>query len=194
VKEFIKRNFTVVLAFLLPVFLIIGVALSVYLPSARLQTDYNFVYVLCGDTTDYYSYRCEDYLRQRYSIEDDRISLNEVSLNYDVNKDEISSSVENYTSRFFLHDTEANESREITLDEVQILRFSNLVTSPDGITVSNIYNRSPNFFLIVDGNSSYGYYLTKGKVKSKLNLINDDDRYYYRGNFKFIGWVLPNEN
>ena len=35
------------------------------------------------------------------------------------------------------------------------------------------------------------YYIVKGKGKDRLNLINDTDRYYYRNNFQFIGWVLP---
>ena len=77
------------------------------------------------------------------------------------------------------------------------MKLSNLLTSPDGVTVSNnrSYNGGYDLFIFGGGGySSYGYYLTKGKSKRKLNLINDTDRYYYSNNFQFLGWVLPRGN
>ena len=95
----------------------------------------------------------------------------------------------------FLHDTKKNESREITLAEAQMLTLNNLLTSPDGVTVSSNYSyNGGDFFPFSGGRSSYGYYLTQGKSKSKINLINSTDQYYYQNNFQFIGWVLPGRN
>lgn len=193
-KEFLKKNFAIVLAFVLPVALIAIIALSIYLPSLFLSTGYNFVYSSCTDGTNYHPYYCNNYLQKRYSVINGKIVVNSIDPAQDSDKDGILDINENYTARIFLHDTKKNESREITLEEAQTLSLSGLLTSPDGVTVSSIYDRGADFFFFFDGGSSYGYYLTKGKSRSKLNLINNDDRYYYRDNFQFIGWVLPGRN
>ncbi|MEX1997323.1 MAG: hypothetical protein WEA04_01430 [Candidatus Andersenbacteria bacterium] len=184
-NEFLKKNFAILLAFILPVALIAIIALSTYLPSLFLSTNYNFIYSSCTDGTNYYySYRCDNYLQKRYSVVNNKLVANAVDPNQD-------------TARIFLHDTKKNESREITLEEAQTLSLNSLLTSPDGITVSSYYDRNNDgdfFFIFGGGSSSYGYYLTKGKSRSKLNLINRDDQYDYRDNFQFVGWVLPGRN
>lgn len=190
-KEFLKKNFAIVLAFVLPIALIATIALSTYLPSFFLSTDYNFIYSSCTDGTNYYSYSCNDYLQNQYSVVNGKIVVNSIDPAQDSDTDSVPDINENYTTHIFLHDTKKNESREITIEEAQSFFLNDLLTSPDGVTVSSHYDRGVNFFLVFDGGSSYGYYLTKGKSRSKLNLINRDDRYYYRDNFQFIGWILP---
>lgn len=204
--EFLRKNFAILLAFILPIVLIAIVALSTYLPSLFLSTSYNFIYTSCTDGTNYYySFNCDSYLQKRYSVVSNKLVANNIdpslnlgndkmpALNSDNNK--IPDINENYTARIFLHDTAKNESREITFEEAQTLTLNSLLTSPDGITVSSYYDRSGgDFFIFGGGSSSYGYYLTKGKSKDKLNLINNTDQYYYRNNFQFIGWVLPGRN
>lgn len=181
-REFIKKNFVILLAFALPIIFIAIIALSTYLPSLFISTDYNFIYSSCTDGSNYYSYRCDGYLQKRYSVMDDKLIINTIP---DVD--------EGYTARIFLHNTEKNESREITVEEAQTFMLNGLLTSPDGVTVSSYYNRGAGFFLF-DAGSSYGYYLTKGKIRSKLNFINQDNQYYYRDNFQFIGWILSKKN
>ena len=194
-KEFIKKNFTILLAFALPIVLIVIVALSAYLPSLFISTKYNFVYILsCTESVDRYLYRCENYLQERYSIVDDKLVVNLIDPERVSDENRVPTNKENYTTRIFLHDNESNESREITLKEAQTLTLNSLLTSPDGITISSNYHRGSDFFFIFNGSSSYGYYLTKGKSKSKLNLINNGDRYYYQNNFKFIGWIVSEVN
>lgn len=187
-NDFLRKNFALLLAFLLPIGLITAVALSMYLPSLFLSTDYDFVYTACTNGRNYYPYRCDSYLKDRYAVEEGK--LVQVTVETAENLDE------QYVDRIFLHDTKKNESREITLEEAQTLTLNDLLTSPDGITVSSSYDRRGGdvFFLFGGGTSTYGYYLTKGSSKSKINLINTDDRYYYRDNFRFIGWVLPSRN
>jgi len=194
-KEFLKKNFAILLAFILPVAFISIVALSTYLPSYFLLTDYNFVYSLCTEGANYYSYQCDNYLQKRYSVVNGKLVVNSIDPAQDSDKDGVPDINEKYTARIFLHDTKKNESREITLEEAHMLTLNGLLTSPDGVTVSSNYNRGANFFLFFDGGSSYGYYLTKGRNnRNKLNLINRDDRYYYRDNFQFLGWVLSGRN
>ena len=146
----------------------------------------------------YYPYYCNNYLQKRYSVADNKLVVNPVDLAQDSNKDGVPDYNKNYdyTARIFLHDTKKNESREITLAETQTLSLNSLLTSPDGVTVSSHYDRNGSdfFFIFGGGSSSYGYYLTKGKSRSKINLINSTDQYYYRNNFQFVGWVLPGRN
>lgn len=194
-NTFLRKNFALILAFLLPIVLIVVIALSTSLPSLFLSTDYNFVYSACTDGHRNYSYPCDSYLKKRYSVVGDKLVLLPVNTMEDSNGDGKPDFIGQYTDRIFLHDTQKNESREITLAEAQTLTLQNLLTSPDGVTVSGHYERrSGGFFPFDGGSSSYGYYLTKGRSRSKLNLINSSDQYYYQNNFQFIGWVLPSRN
>jgi hypothetical protein len=192
-KEYLKQNLTLVLAFSLPVILILVVALSTYLPSLFLSTNHNFIYAYCDDRTNYY-YECNDYLQKRYTVTNDKLLINDIDTTVDRDGDGLPDGDKAFSSRIFIHDTEKNESREITSEEAQTLSLSSLLTSPDGVTVSSDYNRGANFFFIFDGGASYGYYLMKGGSQKKLNLINSNDRYYYADNFHFIGWVTPGRN
>jgi len=194
-KEFIKKNFAILLAFVLPIVLIIIVALSTYLPSLFLTTNYNFVYSSCSNDTDYYSYRCSNYLKKFYTVIDGKLVVNVIDPTQDSNNDGIPDIKEKYTTRIFLHDTKNNESREITLSEAQGLTLNELLTSPDGVSISGNYDKGADFFpLMMNSGSSYGYYLMKGKSKNKLNLINNENRYYDQNNFQFIGWIVPDKN
>lgn len=193
-KEFFKHNFIILLAFALPLALIAILVLSTYLPSLFLSTDYNFLYVTCTDGRDPYPYYCPNYLQKRYAAVNGKFVVYEVDPAQDSDNDKIPDINENYIARIFLHDTRKNESREIALEEAKTLTLNGLLTSPDGVTVSADYDRDGDFFFLFDGGSSYGHYLVKGKRRSKLNIINDDDRYSYRNNFQFIGWVLPGRN
>lgn len=197
-KEFIKKNFAVLLAFVLPILLIVIVALSTYLPSFFLSTHYNFLYTACADGSshNYYPYYCNNYLEKRYSVLFDKLIEHPVDLTIDSNKDGRPDFDGKYNARIFLHDTKKNESREITFEEARLLTLNPLLTSPDGVTVSSSYsyNGGGDLFFFGGGRSTYGYYLMKGKSKSKLNLINTSDQYYYQNNFQFLGWVLPGRN
>lgn len=193
-KNLFKENFAIVIAFSLPVILILVIALSTYLPSLFISTSYNFIYSSCTDAANYYSYRCDNYLQERYSVVDSKLVINDIDPNQDSDNDGISDISENYTARLFLYDTKNNETREITLEEAETFTLNKLLTSPDGVTVSSHYDRKADFLFLFDNDSSYGHYLMKGKAKSKLNLINTEDRYYYQNNFQFIGWVLPGRN
>lgn len=189
-KEYAKKNFAILLAFALPSVLIIVVALSVYLPSLFITTDYDFIYTMCTDNNNNYSYRCNEYLQKRYSVADGKLVVNSVTLDPDINRD-IKPDFSNYIDRIFLHDTKKNESREISLEEAKTMNLSGLLSSADGVIVSSFYNSGGSFFVFGGGPSSYGYYLTKGRGKVRLNLINSINQFYYQDNFRFIGWVLP---
>ena len=188
-----KKHAFVIVAFALPILLIVGIALSIYLPSAFLSTDYDFVYATCdAGRNDYYDrYDCDLYLDRLYAVENGRLIKQDIPDAQDTDKDGTPDVEEGYITRLFLHDTESNTSTEITFEEAQEIELSGLITSPDGVSVEGIYSRSAEFFPLFGGSSQYGYYLTKGDKHTKLNLINEENNYYYRNNFKFIGWIVP---
>lgn len=190
-KTLLKEHFAIVLAFLLPTVLIVIVAANIYIPSFLLSTDYNFLYVTCSTGTARYPYYCDNYLQELYVIVDNKLVIRQVSPTRDSDKDGVPDIDENYTAHIFLHDTKKNESREIVLVDAQSMTLDSLVTSPDGLIVKGERGRYTSLFPFFGSSSSYGYYLAKGDKKSKLHLAYDDDSYYYRSNFHFIGWVLP---
>ncbi len=188
---FIKQHFIVMLAFMLPLLLIGGLAVSIYLPSLLLSTAYDFVYATCDDGSRYYyNYNCGNYLHDLYAVENGKLVLRDADPMQDLDNDETSDVNEYYVTRLFLHNTHTNEGKEITLSEAQALNFNGLITSPDGVSVEGAYDNDADFFIFFGASSDYGYYLTKGNKRSRLNLVNEDNRYYHRDNFKFIGWVI----
>ncbi len=193
-KEFIKKNFAVLLAFILPLLLIIIVTLSIYIPSLFVSTEYNFVYASCSNGTSVYPDDCYTYLQKFYSVVDGKIVKNTVPLNNNYNNPKTTAYFDDkYAAHIFLYDSKKNESKEISFDQAQSLALNDLLTSPDGVMVSSGYNYGGGcdfFFFGGCGGSSYGYYFMKGGNKHKINLVNMDNRYYYNSNFQFLGWVL----
>lgn len=192
--NFFKKNFAIILAFTLPIILIIIVALSTYLPSLFISTNYNFLYAKCTNDNGYYRLNdCNDFLQRRYSVVNGRLIANSIDTNLDSNNDKILDINENYNIRFFLHDTKINEGREITFAEAQTLTLNNLLTSPDGVAITSHYDRNGGFFIFGGGSSSNDYYITKGgkSSRSKINLLSNGTTDYYQNNFHFIGWVMP---
>ena len=177
-------------AFLLPLMFIVIVFLSSYVPSIRLSTDYNFVYATCSEGIRPYYYNCSNYLNAKYAVENGTLQELPIPPELDSDNDDIPDINENYRTRLFIHNTELDESREITLDEARQLNLRDLITSPDGVAVEWESSRRNGFFLFYNGSSNNGYYLTKGNAHKRLSLINDSDRSYYRDDFEFIGWII----
>lgn len=188
----IKENLAIVLAFALPIVLILVVWLSVYIPSLLVKTNYNFVYAVCDSGDAYYGQYCQSYLGQRYSVVDGVLKEHDVEPDLKFRNEVIRGVMDFYSARIFLHDTQKNESREIRLAEAQQLELNTLLTSPDGVTISDGRSRnSGDFFYLFDGGgSTYGQYLVKGNSRKKMNIIGVSDYYSKRDGFDFLGWVI----
>ena len=78
------------------------------------------------------------------------------------------------------------------MPEVRALTLDKKITAPDGIAVEWEYSRGGNFFPFFYGPSRYGYDLTRGKVRYRLNLIGDNERSYCRDDLLFLDWVIEN--
>jgi hypothetical protein len=189
----LRQHWAIVAAFVLPIAVIGVVALTTYVPGFFLSTNYNFLYAVCTEPADYhYSYTCTNYLSERFVIEGDTFVVRSINPMRDSDQDSVPDAQEGYGARIFLHDTSRNESREISIEEAQQLRFSSLRTSPDGVTVSPRQYRGGGDILFFDvGGSSYEYYLTKGNRRKRLNVFGYGDRYYYHENMYFMGWITP---
>jgi hypothetical protein len=189
-EEKAAKPILIFVAFLLPLLFIGVVFISSYIPSARLSTDYNFVYTTCSDGTSPYGYNCGNYLNSLYEVQNQSLIELPISSSQDSDGDDVLDVDENYQTRLFIHDTDANTSREITFEEAQALSLRSLITSPDGVAVEWEFSRGNGFFIFYNTSSSSGYYLTKGNARKSLDLINDTERYYYRNDFRFLGWVV----
>ena len=193
-KNLVKVNLTIILSFELPFIFIVGLALMVYVPSRSITTQYNFLYATCEDGTNYYNAYCNEDRGRWVSVQNSKLFIEPVYPTIDTNNDGVPDEKSDYKIRFFLHDTAKNESREIALAEANALTLNDLLTSSDGVTFTSGYDRNADILFLFDGGSSYGYYLTKGNGRQKINVINGDAQYYYNNNIKFVGWVLPGRN
>lgn len=186
-----KRGLLLAVAFLLPLVFVMVVFVSTYIPSRTLSTDYNFVYAICSEGRAPYSYYCSNHLRNLYTIQNGRLTENEIPADLDSDNDGVSDRNENYRARLFLHNNTLNSSEEISLTEAQRLTLDDRLTSPDGVAVEWQYTSGGNFFPFVRYSSNYGYFLTQGNARKEIDLINESQRSYYQNDFMFLGWVIP---
>lgn len=186
-----KRAVLLAVAFLLPLVFILVVFVTTYIPSRTLSTEFNFVYATCTEGQSPYNYYCSNYLQNLYSVENGRLIENTVPDDLDSDNDGVLDRNENYRTRLFLHDTELNLSEEISFTEARRLTLNERMTSPDGVAVEWQYASGGNFFPFVRYSNQYGYYLTRGSARKKLELINEAQRPYYLNDFMLLGWVMP---
>jgi hypothetical protein len=187
-KKFISKNIHLILAFGIPLLLVLIVAIFVYMPSVFLKSNYDFIYISCDEGSSY-PYNCVDYVERKYSVKEGVLSINHINQNADYNNDGKPDFSKEYKIRFFLHDNKKNESREITEKEAQEFHLNDLITSPEGMSITNGYNGGASFYPVFNTKSSFNHYLTKGNNRKKLNLIVNNNS-YRRNNFQFIGWII----
>lgn len=162
--------------------------------SAQLDTEYDFVYAICDSGRSSYSHRyCGTYMNESIQIDaDGKFYWGEVNAERDSNNDGVKDIDESYEVRFFYHDSDINESREIAESELLAYTFSGLVTSPDGAVVERNYYSGTDILLIDVGSRGYKYELVRGNKSKVINLVGDGDRWYYDEQFEFVGWVITN--
>ena len=160
-----KKNVSLIVGIAIPILMIVLVAISIYAPALFApapRTD--FLYI-----TDYNHYQ-----EQEYVVENGKLVKREVKY------------PELYTPRavrIFLHNTSANEDKELSFEEAQKLKLNANVTSPDGYEV--VYgNRDGDFFpFFFSGGTDYNAMYLKGhNTSKKLNLLSpNEEQYYHRG-------------
>jgi len=188
-----KRAILLAVAFALPLLFIMVIFITTFIPATRLSTDYDFVYTTCSKNRNPGSYYCNNYLQNLYDVVDGRVRERELSADLDSDNDGVLDSNENYSTRLFLHDTALNVSEEISLIEAQRLQLSDEIVSPDGVAVERDYSSGGSFFPFVRVSSRFGWYLSRGSARQKLEIIGDSERNYYRDDLMFLGWVLDEQ-
>jgi hypothetical protein len=187
------KKWSVILAFTLPIVLILGVLFSSNATFLQAQTDYDFAYAVCNlESERYYYDQCQSYLLDIIQVNDaGEFYRGEVNPNRDSDQDGVLDKDESYKIRFFYHDSKTNTSREITEAELNGYQLNPLLSSPDGATVEYDYRGSPDVLFVDVGTSGYEYRLVQGNRTKTLNIIDGaDDRYYRNHNFSFIGWII----
>lgn len=168
-----KQDLSLVIGIAIPILMIVLVAASIYLPGlfAPAPTG-RFLYVT-GDNF---------YQGSQYVVEQGKLTKRDIKY------------PEHYAPgvlRLFVHETSANQSREITFEEAQALRLDASAISPDGYEV--VYGKSeygffPLFFS--EGRHDGTLYLRGHHASRKLRLqLPAEDASYYSRRARFIGWI-----
>ncbi len=167
-----KKNISLMIGIAIPIFMIILIAASIYLPFLFVSApQFNFLYV----TEDSYGRNFQ------YGVENGVLVKREVKY------------PEHYPpkdARLFIHSVLKNTDQEVSFEEAQKLKLDSRLKSPDGYEV--VYGSSEYGFFPFFSSGGFDYnamYLKGHNTSRKLDLQSSNDgRYYYR-NRRFLGWI-----
>lgn len=167
-----KKNVSLIFGIAIPIFMILLIAVSIYLPALFApDPQFDFIYVV-GD----YSY--PDPL---YTVDNGKLIKLE-------NKEP--KQYRPRIAKLFIYDVSERKNREISFEEAQQLNIDAQKESPDGYQAvygNENYGFFPFFF---GGSSDYNSMYLKGHGASKkLNLQSLDYGRYYYHKWSFIGWI-----
>ena len=161
---------SLVIAFLIPILLVILVLISIWLPRFLVHPTQDFIYSV-GDeysSSYYYVVQGEQIVRQEVNLPKEQI--------YRV---PASGQIE---PALYYYDVETNESRMLTLDEAQVYQISPQPVSDDGYQIV----RGAEYFPF-DGNNQDSLYIKGHSFSKRLNVVLGNTGYYTP--FRFLGWV-----
>jgi len=172
-QEKTYQDWSLRLAFALPIVLIVVVAGVVYLPRLWAQpAQYDFVY-----TRDMSSEPPAPGMRCSRAWVENGSLVKWEGYNSDGKND---TSCENILYRY---DAATGQSRRISFDEASTLKYQASVRSEDGYEVKWVFGNSGPF----GGSSEPAMYLSGQGTSKKLQLTGIDPNSVY--NFQFIGWI-----
>lgn len=90
--------------------------------------------------------------------------------------------------QFFIHDVQANRSREITLEDALSLGLDGSALSEDGYRLER--GRRGGWFPFDYHYDYRRWFLVSGHYSEELALELDADGAYRYGSFRFLGWVM----
>ena len=157
-----KKNISLIVGIAIPIFMIILIAVSIYLPSLFAPApQYDFLYVTGGYHGRNFEYGVENGMLVKYEVESDRNATRK--------------------ARLFIHDVSKNAGREVTFAEAQKLRLDANAKSPDGYEV--VYGSRESGFFPIFFSGGYDHntmYLKGHNTSKKIELQSSSDyRYYY---------------
>ncbi|MCI5108452.1 MAG: hypothetical protein MRY49_01230 [Candidatus Pacebacteria bacterium] len=170
-----KKHLPLIVALLLPVVVVAGILLTIYISKVQIEPTYNMVYVLDNPYPS-------SYAGYRYDVKEGQIvktNLPEAPSNtYRENSND---------PKLYIYDFDTETSKEIIdISDIQIEKVGSV--SPDGYSVSYSYGRNSGIFEIFGGYSSERVWLVKhgnSGVYKKVDIPTSD---YYR-NPEVLGWI-----
>jgi len=171
-----KKNLPVIFAFAIPVLMVIGIALSIYLPRMFASPEYDFMYIV-GSDVGHYGYSGHD---GEYSVDDGFVVRNKAVkdpyYNYEPKNDE----------KFYIYAVEEGEAEEITFTEARDYELDSNSESPDGYGVDCSRKVQGMFLFFVDTSRDCSKRVISkdGGGSDDLNIRGLD-----YNNFKFLGWI-----
>ncbi len=185
-KKFLKDNLIIIISFSLPIVFILVMLGVVYIPSYYVKTDYNFIYLTCKDSGYSNGEPICNFIKNNYRIENNKLVVQEIGQDQDINGNKILDKDENKEVKFFKHNNKENLSTELTIEELEKLNINPKITSDDGYEVVNKNSYGGPF----SSGGERQYYLVKDNLSKKLDLKLPNNEFYYGdNNYKFLGWI-----
>jgi hypothetical protein len=173
--EFFRKNTSLILGVLIPVFMILAVAVSIYLPRLFVRPQTNFLYSIGYDA--YF-----DGSKQTYVVKNGYLTQNYINPASDGNYYPPDSE-----PKLYYYDVTENASHQITFSQAARFRLSVQDFSPDGFVITQGETSDGNFFpFILSSSYSMERYLKGHGVTRKINLYPGSSYY----DFHFLGWII----
>jgi hypothetical protein len=187
------------LALSLPVLLVIGTVLAIYLPQQMIKPGYNFLYAETQSNYGFNNFRIQfenqdgKGTKTILRVENGKLGFYE-SVKTDAPSYYSTETPRAYNSatdqmlvdknvKFYIYDFEKNESRAVSLEEAMALALINSEKSPDDFSFGTSYGGDNGLFFEAFGPSrrSYDVYISKRSVSKKLPIETDG--------LVFLGWI-----
>ena len=173
----IKDNLSLIFGISIPILMVIFVALSIYLPQMFVKPQYDFLYLIGNNSC----YTGGNNI-QIYSVQNGKVVKNVQDV-----AAQACITGRMMDLKIFFYDIKANQSKEVTFNDIENLNLDSSAQSPDGFEVVHGNNDGGVFpFYFYSGSDYDSRYIKGHSVSKKLN-IQQEGSYYY--NFIFLGWV-----
>tara|TARA_B100001540_G_scaffold314757_1_gene340396 strand:- start:794 stop:1378 length:585 start_codon:yes stop_codon:yes gene_type:complete len=190
-KTFLKKNWLLITAFALPLLIIMGVVISIYIPQSKIVPQYDFVYATCVD--EYYY--CDAYIEEFYGVENEKFVVREMSTLRDADNNNIPDVDEEKWGKgiqIYRYDVTTDSPQEITKEEAKKYILDDEIYSPDGLRFSRERTGYGGGILDIADvvRSEYRFYLINQEgVKKEINVA-DGSPDFIRRQKHFIGWIV----
>ena len=166
----LRKHFPLIIGLTIPVAMVLLVAASIVVPGLFVKPQYDFLYFTSADYSMNWDFgvmegKLEN-VKQKKGLPTDG----------------------NPVPVFYVHDTQTNASRIVTMEEAKELTLDPSQISPDGFEL--VQGGSRGGFLFYSGNADYNaQYLRGHGVSKRMNVKTEGQRSY--GSIRFIGWIIP---
>ncbi len=179
-----KTKWALIIGIAIPILMIIVIAFSVYLPNMNFKNNYDFIYTFNDGNS--YCLGGGGY----YSVSNGKIIQNELSV-ANLNDSYCSKTLTTQTVKpLYRYISSKDIFEKISYEDTRKLQLNEGPYSPDGVIVFSGYSSNSGMFELFGGGRSSGQnFQLQNKDKGVKKVMLATNESYY--NFKFIGWVIP---